>query len=163
LKVPPAEFTDTFIELKDIWPQYGEKLLTELKELKSASHRMTALQQAIKIPETAIDPIGRAIEAMAGAHGNVNLDSLASQANISSRQFRRRCHEEAGLTPKQLCRILRFRHARQLAGASAKPNWSRIAAEAGYFDQAHLIRDFQEFTGRTPMSVLSNTRPATLA
>ena len=97
------------------------------------------------------------------AHGDINLEYLAAQANLSPRQFRRRCREESGLTPKHLCRILRFRRARQLAGSSLKPNWSSIAAAAGYFDQAHLIRDFGEFTGRTPMSVLSNTQSVALA
>jgi AraC-like DNA-binding protein len=36
----------------------------------------------------------------------------------------------------------------------------QIALESGYFDQAHLIRDFRQFTGRPPMSVFSNTAAA---
>jgi AraC-like DNA-binding protein len=80
---------------------------------------------------------------------------------MSERQFRRRCLEESGLAPKHLCRVLRFRRACEL-GERGLP-WGLIAAEAGYFDQAHLIRDFREFTGATPMgartnvSVFSNT------
>ena len=163
LRISPAEFTDTFVEIQDLWPQRGKELLTQLGELQSASHRIAALHQAVKLPEAVINPVERAIQTICLTHGNVNLDDLASQANLSPRQFRRRCHEEAGLTPKHLCRILRFRRARQLARLSPKTNWAKIAAEAGYFDQAHLIRDFHEFTGRTPMSVLSNTRAATLA
>ena len=73
-------------------------------------------------------------------------------------QFRRRCLEESGLTPKHLCRVLRFRRACALAHPAA--DWAEIAAGAGYFDQSHLIRDFREFTGRTPVSVFSNTRRA---
>ena len=61
----------------------------------------------------------------------------------------------SGLRPKQLCRVLRFRRACALAGRGLP--WGLVAAEAGYFDQAHLIRDFHEFTGDTPMSVFSNT------
>ena len=38
--------------------------------------------------------------------------------------------------------------------------WAAIATDAGYFDQAHLIRDFHEFTGRAPVSVFSNTAAA---
>jgi AraC-like DNA-binding protein len=52
--------------------------------------------------------------------------------------------------------VLRFRHASRIAQAAGRPNWSDIALEAGYFDQAHLIRDFHEFTGLTPMAVFSN-------
>jgi AraC-like DNA-binding protein len=163
LGAPPGEFTDSFVQLEDFWPRRGKELEAHITELEPAARRMQALRHAIKPYDGTVNPVQRAIQAMYFAHGNVNLDFLASQANISSRQFRRRCYEESGLTPKALCRILRFRRARQLAEASAKPSWARIAAEAGYFDQAHLIRDFQEFTGRTPMSVLSNTRPATLA
>lgn len=157
LGVPLGEFTDTSLRLQDLWPQRGKELLTQLGELPFASHRIRALYQAIKVPEAAINSVGRAIAAMTVAHGNVSVDDLASQANLSPRQFRRRCYEESGLTPKHLCRILRFRHAQQLARLSPKAHWAKIAAEAGYFDQAHLIRDFHEFTGRAPMAVLSNT------
>src|SRR5204862_5422263 len=99
--------------------------------------------------------VQRAIEAVTNSHGAVNLEWVARQAGMSPRQFRRRCLEESGLAPKQLCRVLRFRHACSL-GERGLP-WGLIAAETGYFDQAHLIRDFREFTGNTPMSVFSNT------
>jgi transcriptional regulator GlxA family with amidase domain len=74
---------------------------------------------------------------------------------MSERQFRRRCLDESGLGPKQLSKVLRFRRACAL-GEGGLP-WGLVAVEAGYFDQAHLIRDFREFTGSTPVSVLSNT------
>jgi AraC-like DNA-binding protein len=103
--------------------------------------------------------VQRAIEAMTISHGDVDIDWAADQASMSARQFRRRCLEETGLTPKHLARVLRFRRACQLAERGE--SWLRVAAEAGYFDQAHLIRDFREFAGVspsvTPMSVFSNT------
>jgi AraC-like DNA-binding protein len=103
----------------------------------------------IELPQP--NPVQKAIEAMRLAHGEVDIDYIASQASLSPRQFRRRCLEESGITPKLLCRILRFRHASQLAGPAAC-----IALDAGYFDQAHMSRDFRQFSGSTPMSVFSN-------
>ena len=99
--------------------------------------------------------VQQAIEAVARSHGDVSIEWVAREAGMSERQFRRRCLEESGLRPKQLCRVLRFRRACALAGRGLP--WGLVAAEAGYFDQAHLIRDFHEFTGDTPMSVFSNT------
>ncbi len=162
LGLSPREFTDNFISLEDLWPRRGKELRIRMQEAKSAAHRFQTLRHALGMPEEAANPVQRAIAALSSAHGDLDLDGLASQANLSSRQFRRRCHQETGLTPKHLCRILRFRRAQQLAAGASKVNWSRIAAETGYFDQAHLIRDFREFTGRTPASVFSNTRTLAL-
>jgi hypothetical protein len=67
------------------------------------------------------DPVKRAIEAIVKAHGDVDLDWAASQAGMSPRQFRRRCFEESGLGPKNLCRIL----------VSAMPANSPACTEAG--------------------------------
>src|ERR1035438_6503164 len=91
-----------------------------------------------------------AAQGCCGPNGIADVDWMARQAGLSPRQFRRRCMEEAGLGPKRLARVLRFRYANRLAAAARRPDWSLIAASAGYFDQAHLIRDFREFTGRTP-------------
>lgn len=57
---------------------------------------------------------------------------------------------ELGLTPKTVARILRFEHAHQLAVDDDPLSWAQISAVAGYADQAHLVRDWREFTGRSP-------------
>lgn len=156
LRVPPAELTDRISPLEQIWGSAGQRLTNQLASAGSAAECIERITAALPAPSRSLGPIHRAIEAITAAHGSVDLEFMARQANLSGRQFRRRCWEASGLTPKQLCRVLRFRRASALA-AQGKPRWSAIAAEAGYFDQAHLIRDFREFTGQTPMSVFSNT------
>lgn len=156
LRVPPAELTDVIFPLEEIWGSAGQKLKNQLDSAGSAAQCIERITGALSAPSRSLGPIHRAIEAITAAHGSVDLELMARQANLSARQFRRRCFETSGLTPKQLCRVLRFRRASALA-SRGKPRWSAIAAEAGYFDQAHLIRDFREFTGQTPMAVFSNT------
>ncbi len=159
LRVAPVELTDAAVPLADLWGRAAREL--EARLFESARPEELLLGQ-LQAPDAAPKAIERAIAAITAAGGNVGLGYIARQANLSPRQFRRRCLEESGLTPKHLCRVLRFQHARRMASSVLRPQWSGIAADAGYFDQAHLIRDFREFTGRTPMSVFSNTARASL-
>ncbi|MGH9573217.1 MAG: helix-turn-helix domain-containing protein [Candidatus Acidiferrales bacterium] len=82
--------------------------------------------------------------------------------------------QNIGLTPKLLCRILRFQHARRLAenrdrrrGAltasyreGAELDWAEVAIECGYYDQSHLIRDFQNLSGLSPSEYIRQIRSA---
>ena len=154
LKAPAAELTDRELALEDLWGA-SARALTE--RLANAPSSIEVLAAALPRPAAPPDEVQRAIGAMAAASGSADVDLIARAANLSPRQFRRRCLESAGLSPKHLCRVLRFRHASELAERTPGLKWSLIALDAGYFDQAHLIRDFREFTGRSPMSVLSNT------
>jgi AraC-like DNA-binding protein len=158
LGVSPSELTDGSAAIEDVWPRGGPELKRRLDHAKSIQEAMGLLLGSLPVPAEAPNPVQRAIEAIAAANGNADLDGVACQANLSLRQFRRRCLEESGLTPKRLCRVLRFQHACRIAGGADRLSWSDIAVEAEYFDQAHLIRDFQDFTGHTPMAVFSNTR-----
>ncbi len=159
LGVAPSELTDGVIALEDAWGSRARQLEQRLCDARTPGETMRLLLDGIPAPANPPNPVQRAIEAIAADHGACDLAQVARQASLSSRQFRRRCLEESGLAPKHLSRVLRFRYACTLAGQSARPEWPDIAAEAGYFDQAHLIRDFHEFAGGAPMAVFSNTAP----
>jgi transcriptional regulator GlxA family with amidase domain len=154
LRISSAELTDVAIPLADILGSAALQLERRLEDQQTPEQCAAQLMEWLTIPPNQPSPTQRAIHAIAATHGLVDLDEIASQARLSARQFRRRCLEESGVTPKHLCRILRFRRAYN--EAFANPDWADIAVLAGYFDQAHLIRDFREFTGRTPVAVFSN-------
>jgi len=75
-----------------------------------------------------------------------------------SAQFR----EQVGLSPKLFARIARFRKAitaasrHRAAPSPAAVDWADLAATCGYFDQSHLIRDFQHFAGAAPDTWLNS-------
>jgi len=96
-------------------------------------------------------PVSAAVRRMLGA-GRVSISGLGRDSGWSVRQLERRFLSETGLTPRLLARIVRFQRVfRALGGGpEAEADWVSVALDCGYADQPHLIREFREFTGRTP-------------
>ena len=82
--------------------------------------------------------------------GLLKIDQLASQACLSIRQFERVFQQRIGLPPKYFSRLVRFAQAWISKEQQPDISWIKVAHECGYFDQMHLIRDFQEFAGVNP-------------
>ncbi|MBV8515463.1 MAG: AraC family transcriptional regulator [Acidobacteria bacterium] len=82
--------------------------------------------------------------------------AVSDEIGISSRHFIDIFRNEVGLTPKLFCRIRRFQQVLRQISAGARIQWSNVALEAGYFDQAHFIHDFRAFSGINPSAYLSD-------
>ena len=88
-----------------------------------------------------------------------SLDRVIARSGLSNRHSRRLCLERAGVSPKYLSRILRFRRAAEkMAKLGAQPSSAHFAVACGYYDQAHFIREFQEFASCTPGRFLQSRR-----
>jgi len=97
-------------------------------------------------------------EAIAAGNGQVDLRDLSRRTGFSREHLIRRFREQVGLTPKAYANIIRFNHALAIAHRH-DASWAQIAHDCGYYDQAHLIRDFQRYAGRAPNSLLQDRRP----
>ncbi|HTX33699.1 MAG TPA: helix-turn-helix transcriptional regulator [Bryobacteraceae bacterium] len=154
---PPADrLTDRLLPMDDLWGARAARLGGQLAEARSAAQAIHAVEAALPAPADA-SPIERALAWMERRRGAVSMDELASHAGLSPRQLRRVCLERTGLTPKFLARVLRFRHAQERLAAQRPPVPGRapsalvdLALDCGYYDQAHFIHEFREFSGRTP-------------
>ena len=82
--------------------------------------------------------------------GQVKIGDLVNELGVTRRQLERQCRRDLGVSPKMLARILRFRRAASLIARGRVRSGADLAAAGGYVDQAHLIREFQEFAGTTP-------------
>ena len=92
--------------------------------------------------------------------GNVAVSTLAAKLGCSRKHLIARFRDQVGLPPKLLARILRFQRVlRRIDAAPTLPRWADVAADCGYFDQAHLIREFREFSGSTPSDFLARLLP----
>jgi AraC-like DNA-binding protein len=98
-----------------------------------------------------VDLTESAVRLIAERGGQLRIGDLADKLGVTRRQLERQCRRDLGVGPKMLARILRFRRAAALIAQGRVRSGADLAAAGGYVDQAHLIREFQEFAGTTPM------------
>ena len=146
-----ARLNDKMEPLENVSGMPGGDLFEKLAESASPD-AMTRVMESFLRPLEPPDAAQKVLEHL--SLGELSVERLALEGTLSMRQLRRVCFERAGVSPKYLMRILRFRRVAERIGAAAKksvqPHWAQLAAANGYFDQAHLIREFQEFGGCTP-------------
>ncbi len=99
-------------------------------------------------------PVAGAVSTIVARRGAVTVTELADATGLSSRQLERRFRAAVGVPPKTLARVLRFQAVLHAVGSGAA-GWAGVALDHGYFDQPHLIRDFQELAGETPARLLA--------
>ncbi|WP_225413239.1 AraC family transcriptional regulator [Stigmatella hybrida] len=153
LRLPLHELTGAHLSLEALWPREAREWEGRLQEAVGLPARLRLLE-ALLLRRLAEDrPEGALLHAVGLIHatrGQVPLRTLEEVMAVSPRQFERRFQAQVGLTPKVLCRIARVRHAVALLGAQPGLPGAHLALEAGYYDQAHLVREFRALTGLTP-------------
>lgn len=91
---------------------------------------------------------------MLAAGGRVTVSGLAREAGWSARHLNGRFREEIGLSPKEAARVVRFDRVRRLLQSAAASGrrlaLADAAAECGFYDQAHLAREFRSLAGCSP-------------
>ena len=85
-----------------------------------------------------------------GSGGSGSIGDLAVERGISRKRLIQLYRAELGLAPKTVARVLRFSRALDLLSADGAMGWAALAQDAGYYDQAHLHRDFRDLAGCTP-------------
>jgi AraC-like DNA-binding protein len=158
LGVPLSELRDRRVELADIDPALARRLHGDLDPREAARRLERLARELAAAPE---DPVVAAAVARL-ADPAARVEALAGEVALSERQLRRRLHAAVGYGPKTLQRVLRFQ--RVLAGLAPRngspESLARLAASAGYSDQAHMSRETRELSGLTPLE-LARTRELT--
>jgi len=152
LGVPADELTDRSVDLEQVWSAAEARRLTE----QVAEDPVTALTTWLlaRADRSPADPLGARVATMAA--GGLPVATMADRTGLSARQLHRRCLPLFGYGPRHLARVLRL--LRALDEGRAGLPLAEVAAESGYYDQAHLSREVRALTGTTPTALL--TRPA---
>jgi AraC-like DNA-binding protein len=124
----------------------------ELVEAKSFGQRVEIADRFFRrlVPRVSDRPgFEAAVGKMISQRGCVRMQALADGMGLGLRQFERLFTSHLGVGPKAYARILRFEAAIYRKSVSSH-NWTTIAHELGYFDQMHMIHDFQALSGESP-------------
>ena len=156
---PMHELAGVCVPLADLC---GQELVHRLRDTSNWERRFDLLEAALleRVADgpTPTPAVEWAMMRLRESGGNVRIDALTAELGCSRRFLDRRFATEVGLTPKTVARLIRF--ARVCARVREEPAaWARLAAEAGYYDQAHLNRDFRELAGTTPTDFAARLLP----
>jgi AraC-like DNA-binding protein len=159
--LPMQEITNRVVELGVLDSRFERDLISCAERARSLPQKVAAVEGLLAGRVNACQReswlLGTAAR-IVRHHDCISVDQLATDAGISNRQLERRFLQEVGIGPKLLGRIVRFQQVfRTVEGND--PQWAAVAAECGYYDQSHLVRDFQQFARQTPSVLFSHPTP----
>jgi hypothetical protein len=150
LRMPVDELTDTVVPVEALWGGEGRRLVERLAE--AGDEEAARAVEGFLLGRVRPAPVElRAVAATAGAIvGRPQVASGPHPPGRSRRQLQRRFKRAIGLSAKRLAVIGRFDAVRRHLLAHPHDDLSDVACRFGYFDYAHLSRDFGRFLGVTP-------------
>ena len=146
LGVSAATLAERHAPLRDFWGEAVDELHARLARADTPDARLAVLERSLLAQLRPVAPLAAEVDhAIAALDRGADLRDALAQASCSHRHFIARFRDATGLAPKRYARLCRFQ--RVLAQVDGCPDWSGLAAEHGYSDQAHLARDFRQFAG----------------
>ncbi len=155
LGLPVPELGASILDLHHVFGSAAGHVLDQVRESRTWTERFEAidaflLAAAAEGPRPAPE-VARAYELLTRGDGDqVRVAEVAADVGWSHQHLITRFTQQVGLTPKRVARIARFERIVATAARGRTSDWGRLAAEHGYADQSHLIRDFRTFAGTTP-------------
>ncbi|KWX20022.1 AraC family transcriptional regulator [Mycolicibacterium wolinskyi] len=146
---PLGDLENACVGLTEIWGRDGVALHARLIEATSIRHRITLLEEFLlarmRLRHPALTTVLQAIE----RNPSMRVADAGAQIGLSPKRLIALFRSEVGVTPKTYLRVRRFQAAMRRLDAGAEGG-AEIAADLGYFDQAHFVREFRSFTAMTP-------------
>ena len=160
---PMHEVANRAVALDDLLGPEGAWLPERLHDAVGWEARFAAIDELLlrrfAVARPASPDVAWAWRRLLEADGLLSVGDLAAELRCSRRHLAARFGEQIGLPPKTLARLLRFGRAMRLLRAEPRPELAEIAAACGYYDQAHLNRDFRDFAGLAPTEVEAMVLP----
>jgi AraC-like DNA-binding protein len=158
--IPIIEMENRPVPLAELFGKDGIRLEKEVLSVQTTVERIEIIERFLLerlISTKSIDNIAKASVAIIfELNGQLSVDQLSDQLKINRRQLERKFSSVIGLSPKQLSKIIRLQTTLKMIANNQFTSLTAIAYEGNYYDQAHFIKDFKEFTGMSPKQFYAN-------
>jgi len=148
------EMENTAVSLERLFGNEGLEIEQKILIAVSTPERIRLIESFLlnRLTDAAtVDRIVKStIETILTANGQLSVDELSKQTNINRRQLERKFSSTVGLSPKQLSKTIRLQATLKILLNKQFTSLTALAYEGEFYDQAHFIKDFKEFTGFTP-------------
>lgn len=152
--IPIKEIENTAVSLKKLFGKNGQEIEQKILNSNSTTEKIklieTFLLNRLTDAQTVDHIVKSTVETILTANGQLSIDNLSKQTNINRRQLQRKFSSTIGLSPKQLSKSIRLQATLKMLLNKKFTSLTALAYESEYYDQAHFIKDFKEFTGFTP-------------
>ncbi|WP_129715227.1 helix-turn-helix domain-containing protein [Pedobacter sp. SYP-B3415] len=157
---PLSRLADTETPVDLLFPDEAVELNRQIRCAVNTAGRIEIIEKFLMerlSKQTTIDVIVKStFDALAASNGNAPIHTILGGDMARRRQLERKFRKQIGLSPKVLGRVIRLQAALKLLLNGPEDSLTKIAYEAAYYDQAHFIRDFREFTGTSPRQFLDS-------
>lgn len=152
LRVPAATLTDRVLEASELGCGWLSTRPAPDAGAASLASALTALERALlaRLPAGAPQAEVREATRRLFAARAPTVDALARDLGRSRQHLARQFRENVGLSPKEFARVARLQRAIAALQHARRAGLAELALDLGYYDQAHMTRDFSELAGLTP-------------
>jgi AraC-like DNA-binding protein len=161
--VPLREFSDQVVELESVLGPDISELRDRLGDATSDDAQFDLVERWLvgrfheRMPPTRA--VRYAIRVIQQSAKGTRIGRVADEIGISHKHLLREFDRCVGLRPKVFARVCAFQRVISSVGQRPEVNWAATAASCGYYDQAHLIREFRSFSGLTPLDYMTKRGP----
>lgn len=163
IDLPASELRDRWVPADAVWGSGLERLRDRTGDATSTGEIMQILEDELRlrlasIPSRGFELVHQTAGRLAASWGAVSVGALTESAGVSGNHLASQFKFHVGATTKRVARIYRFARLILSVDALRPVDWSELAYVAGYFDQAHLSKEFKDFTGHIPTEYLALRR-----
>ncbi|MEL6562235.1 MAG: helix-turn-helix transcriptional regulator [Bacteroidota bacterium] len=158
--IPIKEMENKVVSLEDLYDNAGDEISEKILNAADTDERIEFIEafltKLLTGGETIDHIVKSTVDTILSAKGQLSVNELSDKNNVTRRHLARKFSETVGISPKQLSKTIRLQAALKILLNQNVDKLTDLAYQNEYYDQAHFIKDFKEFTGLTPKEFYGN-------